>query len=96
MNSTLSMAYDPATGLEAVEDVLQDSPTAYNDAAAPTTGDIVADRKRRALEKTIASAGNKRLQERWYGDSKDTEPKPANRPILEKALNALQAPPKRL
>lgn len=88
------MAYDPATGLEAVEDALQDSPTAYNDATAPTTGDIVADRKRRALEKTIASAGNKRLQERWYGDSKDTEPKPVNRPILEKALNALTIPAK--
>lgn len=88
------MAYDPATGLEAVEDTLQNSPTAYNDAATPTTGDIVADRKRRALEKTIASAGNKRLQERWYGDKNQSEPKAPNRPILEKALNALTIPAK--
>jgi hypothetical protein len=89
------MAYDPTTGLDAEQQILQDSPTAYNNAAAPTSGDLVADRKRLALEKSIASADNARLQKQWYGTpaaATGSDTGSTNTPILEKALNALTAP----
>lgn len=89
------MPYDPETGLEIIQEELQSSPTAYINAANPTPEDLAADRRRMALEKSIQSADDKRLQERWYGSPKAaTMSEAPKRDIgfFEKGLTSLAAP----
>lgn len=91
------MAYDPNTGLEETTQQLENSPTAFNNAAEPTAEDLAADRRRMALEKSITSADNKRLQERWYGGQSSfakAEAPLQDRGFFERGLNVLSAPAK--
>jgi len=91
------MPYDPETGLETTLEQLESSPTAYNNAVQPTKEDVALDRKRMAVEKSIASAENKRLQERWYGSRNafdKSEAPQTNEGFFAKSLNTLATPSK--
>ena len=81
--------------LDSATNSLQRSPTAYDNSQAPSSSDISTQIRQMSLKASLEKADSDRLKKRWYGtQNTGTEgPTDAEGPgLLERGLNALQAP----